>query len=53
MQDKEIKAELKAALREWLDEQFAAVGKWTLRGLAVMGFGALVWLILTANGWHR
>lgn len=53
MQDKEIRQELKAALREWLDEQFAVVGRWTLRGLAAMGLGALVWLILTANGWHR
>lgn len=53
LKDSEIRAELKAALREWLDEQFAAVGKWTLRGLAAMGLSALVWLILTANGWHK
>lgn len=52
--DKEIQKEaVKEALCEWLDKQFAILGKWTLRGLLSMGMAVLVYLYLTQNGWHK
>jgi len=50
--DKEImKDAVKEAIIEWLNEQFAKVGKWTMRGIAAMGFAALVYVWLTMHGW--
>lgn len=48
-----VKAALKEGLREWLDEQFAELGKWTMRGLAAMLLAGLVWLFLISSGWHK
>lgn len=33
---------IKEAFKEWLDEKFAEFGKWTLKSLAAICFGALV-----------
>lgn len=49
-EDKEL---LKEALKEWMDEKFAVFGKWSFGTLATLGLAALVYLILTTNGWHR
>lgn len=49
----EIKAALQEALREWLEEKYAAFGKWSIHGLLAAGLVGLVWLILTSSGWHR
>lgn len=49
----DIKAALKEALKEWLDEKFASFGKWSLTALGAAGLAALVYFILTANGWHK
>lgn len=52
--DKDIQKEaLKEALQDWLDKQFAAFGKWTLSGLASAGLVAIVYFILTSQGWHK
>lgn len=52
--DKEAQKEIvKEALKEWLDEQWAAFGKWTARGLAAVAFSALAYWWLTTYGWHR
>jgi hypothetical protein len=52
--DDEIKKELiKEAISEWLDKQFATLGKWTLAGLCSAGIAALGYFILTNNGWHK
>lgn len=53
MSEQETKDALKEALKEWLDEKFAVFGKWTAAGIAVAALGALAWLILTMNGWHK
>ena len=43
---------MKEAIKEWLDDQFTKVGKWTAAGFAALLLSALVYLILLANGWH-
>lgn len=45
-----LKEAFKEALREWLDEQLAHVGKWTLGGMAAMALTGLVWLFLKSKG---
>lgn len=49
----ETKAVFKAAIKEWMDEQFSTFGKWTASGLVAMAFGGAVWLGLVAAGWHK
>ena len=44
MDDKEL---IKEALREWLDEKFTEFGKWTVRSLAAMAFGAFIYFAIT------
>jgi hypothetical protein len=38
-----IKAALKEALKEWLDEKFAQLGKWSMGAIAVAALGLLAW----------
>ncbi|MBT9145427.1 MAG: hypothetical protein DDT42_01298 [candidate division WS2 bacterium] len=41
--DKEEHKELvKEAIKEWLDDQFAKFGRWTIRSLAAIIFTAIV-----------
>ena len=51
--DPQIKEALKEALREWLDDRFALLGKWSAGAIAAALLSAVVWLILTAEGWHK
>ena len=44
---------MKEAIKEWLDEQFTKVGKWTVAGFVSLLIAALVYLILLMNGWHK
>ena len=48
-----IKLAMKEAIREWLDERFAELGRWTLRGLAAAMLAGLLWLMLISQGWHK
>ncbi len=48
-----VKEVFKEALKEWLDEKFAAFGKWSAITLAAMALAALVYFILSVQGWHR
>lgn len=49
----EFKQAVKEAIREWLDERFSEFGKWSFHGMAAAAVVALVYFILTLNGWHR
>ena len=40
--NEEHKQIIKEAFKEWLDEKFSEFGKWTLKSLAAIIFGALV-----------
>lgn len=51
--DDQIKAALKEALKEWLDEKFAAFGRYSVYSLAAAGLASLIYFILTTNGWHK
>lgn len=44
---------VKEALKEWLDDKWAAFGKWTAKGLATMAFSALAYWYLSTHGWHH
>ena len=46
-----LKAAMKEAVKEWLDDQFATFGKWSLGAIAALLLGAAMWLLLTAKGW--
>ena len=44
---------MKEAIKEWLDEQFTKVGKWTAACFLSCLLAALAYLILWTNGWHK
>jgi hypothetical protein len=47
------KETLKSALKEWMDEKMVELGKFSLKTIAVLILGALVYFVLTMNGWHK
>ena len=49
----ELKIVVKAAIKEWLDEQTLKFGKWSLRWLGMATLGALVYFILIMKGWSH
>ncbi len=49
----DVKIVLKEALKEWLDEKFSTFGKWSFRSLAAAAIFALIYFILTMNGWKH
>lgn len=49
----EIKAALKAAIKEWLDEKFAEFGRWSMGAVVAAALAALTLFILHMNGWHK
>lgn len=52
--DKDAEKEaIKEAISEWLDKQFALVGKWTLAGLMTAFLAGVVYVILIGQGWHK
>lgn len=53
MRDEETKRVIKEAIREWLDEQFTRVGKWTFYGLLAGIIAGAAYLALLAGGWHK
>lgn len=44
---------MKEAIREWLDDAFAAFGRWTAGGLLAAAFAGCVYLALKGQGWTR
>lgn len=51
--DEAQKELIKQAISEWLDKQFATLGKWTLGGICSAGLAALAFWVLTTQGWHK
>lgn len=49
----DTKAVIKEALKEWLDEKFAAFGKWSLVMLASTVLVAFLYFVLWVQGWHK
>jgi len=49
----EQKKIIKEALKEWLDSQFAAFGRWTFMGLLSILFVAGAYAWLWEHGWHK
>lgn len=47
------KIALREVIKEWLDERTRAVGRWSIRGIGLAAFAALVYFILTHSGWTR
>ena len=48
-----IKSAAKDAIKEWLNEQFAKFGKWSMAALASAALAAVVYFILHMSGWQR
>lgn len=42
----------KEAIHEWLDHQFASLGKWTASAAGAVLVALLAYLALTAHGWR-
>lgn len=53
MNEEEMKKAMKQAIKEWLDEQFSSFGRWSFYGLAALALAALVYFVLSMNGWHK
>jgi len=51
MSPEEQKQAIKEALEEWLDKQFTAFGKWSLKGIVALGLAGLVYLWAITHGW--
>lgn len=49
----EVKSAMKTAIKEWLDEKFAEFGWFSAKALMAAALGALLYFILTMNGWHK
>lgn len=49
----QFKALIKEALREWLDEKFMQLGKFSMGAIAAASLAALAYFIFWSNGWHK
>ena len=51
-EDKQIiKEAFKEAAKEWLQEVYVSFGKWSLRTIGALLIVAMLYFILTMNGW--
>lgn len=48
-----FKEAVKEATREWLDETYQTIGRWTVRGIGAAVFSALIYFTLHWNGFNR
>lgn len=48
-----LKEAVKEALKEWLDEKILVFGKWSLLTLGAAALAALVYFIMSLNGWKH
>ena len=49
----EFKNAVKEAIKEWIDERYRVLGRWTFGTFMAALFGALVYFTLTGHGWHK
>lgn len=47
------KEAVREALKEWLDEKFTLVGKWTVNSVLAVMLAAMVYFVLAFNGWKH
>ena len=47
----ERKSIYKEAIQEWLDEKYAAFGKWSINGLLAAALAALGYFLAVKSGW--
>lgn len=45
------KEAVKEALKEWTEQKYIELGKWTFRGMCAMLLGTVVYIWLGAHGW--
>ena len=50
---KEMKDAIKEALKDWMDDKFTQLGKWSLGVIVAAVLVAIVYFILWSNGWHQ
>ena len=48
--NEQVKIALKEALKEWLDEKFAEVGRWTVHGILAAALAALAYYLISHGG---
>lgn len=48
-----IKDAMKEAFKEYLDEKTRQFGKWSLRAISAAAVAALIYFILSVNGWQH
>ena len=48
-----VKEAFKEASKEWLQEIYQSFGKWSLRALGAALLVALLFFLLTMNGWQH
>lgn len=53
MDEQKIKAAMKEGLKEWLDEKFVELGKWSALSIAAMALAALTYFMIKVNGWGK
>jgi hypothetical protein len=51
--EEEKKKIIREAIDEWLDKQFAAVGRWTVYGIISAGLAAIAYFAFTHQGFTR
>ena len=44
---------IKEAIKEWLDEKFAELGRWTFWGLVAFFLAGATYAIFWLNGWRH
>ena len=46
-----VKTALKEGIKEWLSDQMAIFGWWSIKGIGAIALGTLAYLWLSAHGW--
>jgi hypothetical protein len=49
----EQKRLVKEAIKEWLDETYTTIGRWTVHGILAAALAGAVYLMLRGQGWTK